>query len=54
MIHKFFFFALNSKIDWTLQSLSTEITNKSMEKYNLYPQPEGPTQDHIDKKNVQL
>jgi len=42
MILKFFFIALISKMDWTLQSLPTEITNKSMEKYNLYLQATGP------------
>jgi len=42
VILKFFFSALNSKIEWTLQSLPTEITNKSMEKYNLYLQATGP------------
>jgi len=42
MILKFFFIALNSKIEWTLQFLPAEITNKSMEKYNLYLQAMGP------------
>ena len=28
MILKFFFIALNSKTDWTLQNLPTEIVNK--------------------------
>ena len=41
MILKFFVIALNSKIEWTLQSLPTEITNKSMEN-NLYLQATGP------------
>jgi len=36
MILKFFFIALNSNIDWNLQSLPNEINNKNMEKYNLY------------------
>jgi len=31
MILKIFFAALNSNIDWTIQSLPKEITNKSME-----------------------
>jgi len=47
MILKFFFIALNSKIEWTLQSLPTEITNKSMEKYNIHRQASGPPSDHI-------
>jgi len=42
LILKFFFIALNSKIECTLQSLPTEITNKSMGKYNLYLQAMGP------------
>jgi len=42
MILKFFFIALNSKIELTLQSLPTEITNQSMEKYNLHLQATGP------------
>ena len=32
MILEFFFIALNSKVEWTLQTLPTEITNNSMEK----------------------
>ena len=36
MILKFFFIALNSKTDWTLQNLPTEIVNKNMERFNLY------------------
>ena len=39
MILKFFFIALNSKTDWTLQNLPTEIVNKNMERFNLYLQP---------------
>jgi len=42
VILKFFFIALNSQIEWTLQSLPTEISNKGMEKYNLYLQATGP------------
>jgi len=41
MILKFFFVALNSKTDWTLQNLPTEIVNKNMERFNLYLQPPG-------------
>ena len=36
MILKFFCIALNSKTDWTLQSLPTEIVNKNMEGFNLH------------------
>ena len=32
MILKFFFFALNSKTDWTLQNLPTDIVNKKTER----------------------
>ena len=32
MILKFFFIALNSKTDWTLQNLPTEIVTKNMER----------------------
>jgi len=39
MILKFFFIALNSKKDWTLQNLPTEIVNKNMERFNLHLQP---------------
>ena len=39
MILKFFFIALNSKKDWTLQNLPTEIVNKNMERFNLHIQP---------------
>jgi len=39
MILKFFFIALNSKTDWTLQNLPTEIVNKNMERFNLHLQP---------------
>jgi len=31
MILKFFFIALNSKTDWTLQNIPTEIVNKNMQ-----------------------
>jgi hypothetical protein len=36
MILKFFFIALNSNIDWNLESLPNEINNNNMEKYSLY------------------
>jgi len=39
MILKFFFITLNSKTDWTLQNLPTEIVNKNMERFNLHLQP---------------
>jgi len=39
IILKFFFIALNSKTDWTLQNLPTEIVNKNMERFNLHLQP---------------
>jgi len=39
MILKFSFIALNSKTDWTLQNLPTEIVNKNMERCNLHLQP---------------
>jgi len=39
MILKFFFVALNSKTEWTLQNLPTEIVNKNMERFNLHLQP---------------
>jgi len=39
IILKFFFIALNSKTDWTLQNLPTEIVNKNMESFKLYLQP---------------
>jgi len=42
MILKFFFIALNSKTDLTLQILPTEIVNKNMEKFNLHLQPPRP------------
>jgi len=45
MILEFFFIALNSKMEWTLQP--TEITNKRMEKYNQYLQATRPPQDYI-------
>jgi len=38
MILKFFFIALNSKTDWKLQYLPTEIVNKNMERFNLHLQ----------------
>ena len=42
MILKFSFITLNSNIEWTLQTLPKDRTNKSMEKYNLYLQSAGP------------
>jgi len=42
MILKFFFIALNSKTDLTLQILPTEIVNKNMERFNLHLQPPRP------------
>ena len=39
---KVFFIALNSKTDWTLQILPTEIVNKNMERFNLHFQPPRP------------
>jgi len=39
MILKFFFITLNSKTDWTLQNLPTEIVNKNMERFNKHLQP---------------
>jgi len=39
MILKFFFIALNSKTDWNLKNLPTEIVNKNMERFNLHLQP---------------
>ena len=39
MILKFFLIALNSKTDWTLQNLHTEIVNKNMKRFNLHLQP---------------
>ena len=39
MILKFFFIALNSNTDWTLQNLPTEIVNKNMERFKLHLQP---------------
>jgi len=39
MILKFFFIALNSKTEWTLQSLPTENVNKNMEIFNLHLLP---------------
>jgi len=39
MILKFSFIVLNSKTDWTLQNLPTEIVNKNMERFNLHLQP---------------
>jgi len=38
MILKFLFIALNSKTEWTLQTLPTEIANKNMERFNLHLQ----------------
>jgi len=42
MILKFFFAAIHTNIDWALQTLPTEITNKSMEQYRVYIQPTNP------------
>jgi len=42
MILKFFFIALKSKSDCTLQILPTEIVNKNMERFNLHLQPQRP------------
>ena len=39
MILEFFFIALSSKTDWTLQNLPTEIVNKNMERFNPHLQP---------------
>jgi len=39
MILKFFFIALNSNTEWTLQNLPTAIVNKNMERFNLHLQP---------------
>ena len=47
MILKFFFIALNSKTEWALQSIPTEITNKNIERYNLHLQASGTRLDHI-------
>jgi len=47
MILKFFFIALNSKTEWTLQTLPTELTNKNMERFNLHLQPSRMCPDHI-------
>jgi len=37
-ILKFFFIVLNSKTEWTLQNLPTEIVKKNMERFNLHLQ----------------
>ena len=51
MILKFFFIALNSKTDWTLQNLPTEIVNKNMERFNLHLKPPSLRPDHtVDLK----
>jgi len=42
-ILKFFFIALNSNIEWTLQTLPKKVTYKSMGKYKST----GPPWDHI-------
>ena len=47
MMLKFFFIALNSKTEWTLQTLPTEITNKNMERFNLHLQPSRMWPDYI-------
>ena len=39
MILKFFLIPLNSKTEWTLQNLPTEIVNKNIERFNLHLQP---------------
>jgi len=39
MFLKFFLIALNSKTEWTLQTLPAEIANKNMERFNLHLQP---------------
>jgi len=39
VILKFFYIALNSKTDLTLQNLPTEIVNRNMERFNLHLQP---------------
>jgi len=41
MILKFFFIALNSKIEWTLQTLPTEIANKNIERFNYTSNHQG-------------
>jgi len=46
MILTFFFIALNSKTEWTLQNLPTEIVNKNMERFNLHLQPPRTGPDH--------
>jgi len=38
MFLKFFFIALNSKTEWTLQSIPPKITNKNVERFNLHLQ----------------
>ena len=48
MILKFFFIALNSKTEWTLQNLPTEIVNKNMERFNLHLQPPRKWPERID------
>jgi len=47
MILKFFFVALNSKTEWTLQTLPTEIANKNMERFNQHLQLVRMWTDHI-------
>ena len=37
MILKLFFIALNSKTDWTLQNLRTEIVNKNIKQRHVVP-----------------
>ena len=49
MILKFWFIALNSKTEWTLQNLPAEIANKNMEKFNLHLQSSRMWTDHIAK-----
>ena len=47
MFLKFFFIALNSKTDWTLQNLPTEIVIKKMERFNLHLQSQRMWPDRI-------
>ena len=55
MILKFFFIALNTKTDCTLQILPTEIVNKNMERINLHLPPRSwPDHKVEQKKEEQL
>ena len=49
IILKFFFIALNSKSDCTLQILPTEIVNKNMERFNLHLQSPRLWPDHKNR-----